>query len=77
MNRRLSYYYLIFYDRRVPHCGLHILRHSFGSALVRKGVDISVVSKLMGHSSPAITRSKYIHVLKEQQAEAVELLNII
>lgn len=61
----------------INHCGLHILRHSFGSTLVRKKVDISVVSKLMGHSSQAITRAKYIHVLKEQQIEAINLLNVV
>jgi len=56
---------------------LHILRHSFGSTLIRKGVDISVVSRLMGHASQAITRAKYIHVLQEQQIEAIQLLNVI
>jgi integrase len=61
----------------IKHCGLHILRHSFGSALVRKKVDISVISKLMGHSSQAITRAKYIHVLNEQQVEAINLLNVV
>jgi integrase len=61
----------------IKHCGLHVLRHSFGSTLVRKKVDISVVSKLMGHSSQAITRAKYIHVLNEQQVEAINLLNVV
>lgn len=61
----------------VPHCGLHILRHTFGSTLIRHGVDVSVVSKLMGHSSITITYNKYIHILEEQETRAVELLNVI
>ncbi len=68
---------LVLTKANIEHCGLHILRHSFGSSLIRKGIDISVISKLMGHSSPAITRAKYIHVLKEQQIEAIKLLDVI
>ena len=68
---------LVLEQANILHCGLHILRHSFGSTLIRKKVDISVVSKLMGHGSQAITRAKYIHVLQEQQVEAIELLNVI
>lgn len=68
---------LVLKQAGINHCGLHILRHSFGSTLIRKGVDISVVSRLMGHASQAITRAKYIHVLQEQQIEAIQLLNVI
>jgi len=68
---------LVLKQAGLEHCGLHILRHSFGSTLVRKSVDISVVSKLMGHGSQAITRAKYIHVLQQQQVEAIQLLNVI
>ncbi|SCP95381.1 tyrosine-type recombinase/integrase [Anaerobium acetethylicum] len=68
---------LVLKQAGIDHCGLHILRHSFGSTLVRKSVDISVVSKLMGHGSQAITRAKYIHVLQQQQVEAIQLLNVV
>lgn len=51
---------------------LHTLRHTFGSALIRKGIGIEVVSKLMGHANITITYKKYIHVLQEQQAIAME-----
>lgn len=55
---------------------LHTLRHSFGSALIRNGVDISVVSQLMGHSNITITYNKYIHVIKEEKAKAMEMVRI-
>ncbi|MDF2543073.1 MAG: site-specific integrase [Herbinix sp.] len=61
----------------IPHLGLHILRHTFGSTLLRKGVDISVVSELMGHANISITYKTYIHIIKEQKAEAVKLLDLI
>ena len=51
---------------------LHTLRHTFGSALIRQGVGVEVVSKLMGHANITITYKKYIHVLQEQQAMAMK-----
>ena len=45
------------------HVSLHTLRHTFGSTLLRNGVNIEVVSKLMGHSNITITYNKYIHVI--------------
>ena len=58
------------------HVTLHTLRHTFGSTLLRKGVAIEVVSKLMGHSNITITYMKYIHVLQEQEAKAMNMVEI-
>lgn len=55
---------------------LHTLRHTFGSSLVRHGVGIEVVSKLMGHANITITYLKYIHVIQEQEAKAMEMVTI-
>lgn len=58
------------------HISLHTLRHTFGSTLIRKGVGVEVVSKLMGHANINITYLKYIHVLQEQQAMAMQMVNV-
>lgn len=55
----------------------HELRHSFGSALLRKGVDIKIVSKLLGHKDITVTYNIYIHILKEQEITAINMLNDI
>lgn len=55
---------------------LHTLRHTFGSTLIRRGIGIEVVSKLMGHANITITYLKYIHVLQEQQAKAMDMISI-
>ena len=39
----------------LPIITFHQLRHTYGSLLISQGVDIVTVSKLMGHSSPAVT----------------------
>ena len=55
---------------------LHTLRHTFASTLVRRGVNIEVVSKLMGHSKISTTYNKYIHTLKEKEIETMNLISI-
>lgn len=55
---------------------LHTLRHTFGSTLLRRGVNIEVVSKLMGHSNITITYNKYIHSIQEEEAKAMDGVRI-
>jgi integrase len=53
------------------HIRFHDLRHSFCTNLIRLGVPINTVSKMMGHSSVSITLEIYSHVLEEMQQDAV------
>jgi|GEM_PF-153251 excisionase family DNA binding protein len=61
--------------RRAGISGLrfHDLRHTFGSRLVEKGVDIETVRSLLGHSSIAITQ-RYVHSTDERRKSAVDRL---
>jgi integrase/recombinase XerD len=51
----------------------HSLRHFFGTQLVRAGVDVATVSRLMGHSNISVT-SIYLHADDQTLAGAVEKL---
>lgn len=51
------------------------LRHSYGSHLMDRGVDVGVISTLMGHRSPGET-GVYLHVLPGRQEQAVDLLPV-
>lgn len=42
---------------------LHDLRHGAASLMLAAGVDVAVVSKVLGHSSVAITADVYSHLL--------------
>lgn len=55
---------------------LHTLRHTFGSTLLRKGVGIEVISKLMGHANISITYNKYIHSIQEEEAKAMKMIKV-
>jgi len=49
------------------------LRHSYATHLMDRGVDISIISSLMGHRSPRET-GVYLHVLGNKPREAVDRL---
>ncbi len=50
-----------------------MLRHSFATHLMDRGVDVAIISRLMGHRSPRET-GVYLHALKDRPREAVHRL---
>lgn len=50
-----------------------VLRHSFATHLMDRGVDLAVISKLLGHRTPTET-GVYLHVLPQRPQEAVDQL---
>lgn len=56
-------------------CGLHALRHTFGSLLLEKGVDLKTISYLLGHSDITVTANIYVHVSREKAINSIEVLN--
>lgn len=55
------------------HVTAHILRHSFASNLIKNGVSLVHVQKLLGHSNLKVT-SIYTHANMEELAESVDTL---
>lgn len=46
----------------VPYRGAHVFRHTFATNCYYKGVDIKILSKLLGHSDVKITYNTYINL---------------
>ncbi len=49
----------------------HRWRHTYATSLVRRGEDIHVVQRLMGHSNIATT-SRYLHLSDADLLEAID-----
>jgi len=57
---------------------LHDLRHASASIQLQEGIDLALVSKRLGHSSPAITGALYAHLLRPAgQRAAVAVANAV
>ena len=61
----------------VEHCGLHAIRHTFGSMLLKQRVDLKTISVLLGHKDIQTTANIYLDVSDELAVNSVELLNKI
>ena len=59
----------------IPHVGIHSLRHTFATNLIHSGIDVKVVSKLLGHASVSITYNTYVHTSMDDAISAVQALD--
>jgi integrase len=59
---------------RLENVRIHSTRHTFATHLIRQGVDIAVVSKLLGHGSVKTTWDIYHHLLEGDPEKAIARL---
>ncbi len=66
------------YDAELPpSIGLHSLRHTYASLLIRNGENPKYVSRQMGHSSVAFTMDTYGHLFEATSTEAMKRLDAV
>jgi integrase len=53
--------------------GFHTFRHTFASMKLESGAKVTEVAALLGHSSPRVTLDTYLHWLRSDDAEALDL----
>lgn len=66
---------LVLRNAGLPRYGIHALRHTFASLLFAAGVEVKVISKLLGHASVKITYDTYVHLFQEDYQAVTELLD--
>ena len=58
----------------MPHVQFRDLRRSCGTLLIREGVPLHVVSRILGHSSTTVTERVYAHLASSQVHEGMAAL---
>ena len=53
----------------VRYLGMHVFRHTFASNCYRRGCDVKILSRLLGHSDVSITYNTYIHLFGDELEE--------
>jgi integrase len=61
----------------LPVIRFHDMRHTAASIMLANGIPIMVVSRILGHSSAAITLRVYGHLMPGGMEEAAELMDMV
>lgn len=64
----------IIYRAGIPKVRFYDIRHTFATLALQNGVDIKIVSSMLGHSSAGITLDIYAHVTTFARREAVQTM---
>ena len=59
----------------IKNANYHTLRHSYATRCIEAGMDIKVLSEILGHSNVNITLNRYVHPSKEFKHENVKKLS--
>ena len=59
----------------LPFYGIHSFRHFVASALINGGLDVTTVSRTLGHSNSSTTLNIYSHMFQSAQAKAAEVMD--
>jgi integrase len=71
---RKCWWYPLLKGADLPRVHIHSLRHSAGSFLLALGMSLPQVSRILGHSSVAVTARVYAHVLEGGEQEILARL---
>lgn len=61
----------------LPKIKFHALRHTFASRLIEGGLNIKLISSILGHASTAVTERVYIHIIDEFKENSINIINSI
>lgn len=57
--------------RIAPAVSFHVLRHTYGSRLVRRGVSLQMIAQQLGHADSRMTERHYAHLAPSHVADTV------
>lgn len=69
------------FHKILMNCGIeqinyHILRHTFATRCIQKGVDVKTLSEFLGHADITTTLKTYVHSTLEQKLIEIEKISL-
>ena len=55
----------------------HTLRHTFATRAIEQGMEIPVLSKILGHADISTTLNKYCHAIPDRKRENMEKIQCL
>lgn len=55
--------------------GLHSVRHTFTSSLIREGADVKLAAEMLGHKETSVTLDTYTHIINEQKRQIAKAIS--
>ena len=59
----------------VPDINFHALRHTFATRALEAGMDIKVLSSILGHAQASTTLNLYAHTLPDHKKQSMEKMS--
>ena len=59
-------------EAKVPDINFHALRHTFATRALEAGMDIKVLSSILGHAQASTTLNLYAHALPDHKRVSME-----
>jgi integrase len=72
-----NWFYRVLKRAGLPRVRFHDLRHTAATLLLARGVNVKVVSEMLGHANVGITLSIYGHVLPHMQQQATDTMDAV
>lgn len=61
----------------IPHANVHSMRHTFATRSLESGMDVMVLSRILGHAQASTTLNKYGHCLPDHKRESIDKLDTL
>lgn len=65
---------LLLIKLKIPHNGLHSLRHTFATRALECGMDIKTLAEILGNANPTVTLKRYAHIMLEYKVQMMNKL---
>lgn len=64
-------------EQNIENTHFHALRHTFATNALEANIEITTLSKILGHANTTITQNIYVHVTQRQMEREMAKLNLL